>query len=301
MPKAFSSGEPETNDPWKRVTVVFVVHNSASILPETLDNLKDAHRVIIIDNNSDDDSAEVAFKLHPGAEVVRRTDNLGLTIASNQGFLMAKTEYVLHINPDIKFADGCLERMVQTADKNPNAAVVGPLLYNHQNDMELDVMHGNELRHQKIQVQPDGPFCTWFVTGAVCLWRRQALEELGGFDENIFLYYEDSDLCLRAAKADWSLVVEPRARGRHYGAQSGILSYKSCWRRDWNFAWGHLYFEAKHGDNVAVRRTGWKLIARYSWSALIGLLRLRPLKVVGPLARVAGTLHWLRGKPSWGR
>ena len=302
MPKAAESGDrPAGSDSWARITVVFVTHNSAAVLPKTLENLKDAHRIIIVDNASSDGTADVAQRLHPGVEVVRRNDNLGITIASNQGFRMAKTDYVLHINPDIRFAEDCIARLVETMDANPNAAVVGPLVANHKGDPELDVMHGREIRHRKIAVPPDGPFCTWFVTGAICLWRRRALEQLGGFDENIFLYYEDNDLCLRAAKAGWSLIVEPRAKGDHYGGQSGAVSYRSHWRRDWNLAWGHLYFEAKHGDPAKTRRVAWATIARFSWGVVVGLLRLRPVKVVGSLARVAGAVDWLRGRPSWNR
>jgi len=288
-------------DPWARISVVFVVHNSASVIADTLDNLKQATDVVIVDNQSSDGTPEMAERLHPGVRVIRRDDNLGLTIASNQGFREATRDYVLHLNPDTRFDTACIARLVQTMDENPNCAVVGPLLYNNRDVEELDVMGPSELRHAKIAVDPDGPFCTWFVTGAVCLWRRSALDAMDGFDENIFLYYEDADLCLRCAKAGWSLIIEPRADGHHYGGQSEAMSDKTRWRKDWNMAWGHLYFEAKHGDAAATRQLARSLLVGHAWSAFLGLLTFRRKRVVGQAARVAGIWRFLSGRPSWGR
>lgn len=290
-----------TSDPWARISVVFVVHNSASVIADTLDNLKDATDVIIVDNQSTDGTAELAERLHPGVRVFRRDDNLGLTIASNQGFRQATRDYVLHLNPDTRFDTACIARMVETMDENPNCAVVGPLLYNNREREELDIMGPHELRHSKIPVDPSGPFCTWFITGAVCLWRRAAINAMDGFDEKIFLYYEDSDLCLRCAKAGWSLIIEPRAEGHHYGGQSEAMSDKTRWRKDWNMAWGHLYFEAKHGDAAATRRLAWKLLFRHALNVLGGIVTISRKRIVGQAARVAGIWRFLSGRPSWGR
>lgn len=289
------------DDPWERISVVFVVHNSTGVLRQTIENVRNAHEIIMIDNQSSDGTADLAESLCSDIQVIRRNDNLGLTIASNDGFRRATKEYVLHINPDTKFDDDCIRKLVAAMDANPNAAVAGPFMVNGHGTPEMDVQGPGEIRHAKLAVDPDGPFCTWFVTGAICLWRTSVLQKLGGFDENIFLYYEDSDLCTRCVEAGHPLLIEPAARARHDGGQSGGISMKSRWRKDWNMAWGQLYYECKHGDPETARAEGRRRFWKHVGGVLGGILTFRRKRIVGQLARACGTRRFLKGGPSWNR
>ncbi|MDD9876131.1 MAG: glycosyltransferase, partial [Magnetovibrio sp.] len=196
---------------------------------------------IVVDTGSSDDTADVAAAAHPAGEVIRNTEDFGLAAANNQGFDQAETEYVLHVNPDARVDPGCLEQLIETADANPNAAGVAPLLINGRGDMELDVMGARERHHHKLPEAPDGPFCTWFITGAVVLWRLSAVRSIDGFDAGFFMYNEDTDICLRSTRGGYSLILDPGVSAHHYGGASGGTSLKSRIRKDWMMAWGHLY------------------------------------------------------------
>jgi N-acetylglucosaminyl-diphospho-decaprenol L-rhamnosyltransferase len=286
---------------WDRITVVLVTHNSAAILPTSLGSLTKARRIIVVDALSTDDTVAVARAGHPAVEVIRLTEDRGLGAATNVGIARADGDYVLNINPDTRLPEGCVERLAATATANANAAGVAPLLINARGAIELDVMGPSEIRHRKITALPAGPFCTWFLTGAVVLWRLAALRAIGGFDENIFLYNEDADLSLRAVRAGYGLILDPGATAEHFGGASEKITLKSRTRRDWNMVWGHLYYENKHappGEAAAIARD---YVSRCRRESLIGLLTLRPKKFLTNRVKIRAAEGFLRGDPPWKR
>jgi len=286
---------------WDRVTVVLVTRNSAAALPASLGSLPQARRIIVVDALSIDDTVAVAKALHPAVEVIRLTEDRGLGAATNVGIARADGEYLLNINPDTRLSAGCVERLAAAADADANAAGVAPLLTNARGGMELDVMGPSEIRHRKIAGPPAGRFCTWFLTGAVVLWRLSVLRAVGGFDENIFLYNEDADICLRVARAGHGLILEPAATAEHFGGASERITLKSRVRRDWNMVWGHLYYERKHGKPGEAEAAARDTIARGRRDSLIGLVTLQPKKFLTNRAKVRAAEGFLRGDRPWQR
>jgi GT2 family glycosyltransferase len=288
-------------DCWQRITVVLVTRNSEGNLPTSLGSLAQAQRIIVVDALSTDRTIEIAKAAHPAVEIVHIAEDRGWGAATNIGFKMAETEFVLNINPDTYFHENCIERLVALADANPNAAIVAPVLTNARGNVDLAVMGPGERHHREIEVAPAGPFCTWFVTGAVVLWRTEIFRAVGGFDENIFLYSEDADICLRATRMGYSLIVDPEARSDHFGGHSEDVSLKSRVRRDKFRAWGHLYFERKHGSDAEAEREAKRMFRRSLGEALMGLVTLRPKKLVTNLAKASVARAFLKGGQPWGR
>lgn len=287
--------------PWDRVTVVLVTRNSAGVLPVSLGSLAPARRVILVDALSTDRTVVVAKSVHPHVEVVALAEDRGLAAAINAGLDRVETEFALNINPDTRFPAGCVECLAATADANPRAAGVAPLLINARGNPEVDVMGPGEIHHHKVAAQPDGPFCTWFLTGAAVLWRAQALRTIGGFDPGIFLYNEDADISLRATRAGFSLIVDPAAQAEHFGGASEEITLKSRMRRDWNMVWGHLYYERKHGAPGDAEAAARDCIRRCRRECLLGLLTLRPRKFLTNRIKKEAAEGFLRGDPPWGR
>ncbi len=287
--------------PWDRITVVLVTRNSEAILPTSLGSLTEAKRIILIDAMSTDNTITVARSCHPALEVISLTEDRGWGEATNRGFALVETEYVLNINPDTKMPEGCIEQLILTADANPNAAIVAPVLTNAQGHMDLDVMGPSERHHHEISGVPDGPFCTWFVTGAVVIWRMSAFRHVGGFDEGIFLYNEDTDICVRAAQKGYALIVDPTAQGDHFGGHSEEISLKSQIRRDKNMAWGHLNYERKWGGQDVAEKAAKVLFFKSLGDLILGILTIRPKKFFTNLAKARVAFSFLRGGSPWGR
>lgn len=281
---------------WADVTAVIVAYNSGRVLGACLKSLGPAARVVVVDNASSDDSIAIALAAMPGAEIARNAENVGFGAAVNQGFARVATRYALLLNPDATLTDGALAGLVAAMDANPEAAVVAPLLQDRAGRIELSVMGPGEHDHRPAAIAPEGDFCTWFSMAAVWLCRLDCWRRIGGFDENIFLYGEDADLCLRAAKAGFSIVVVPGAVALHLGGQSSRKTWKSRWVRDWHMTWGHLYKEKNHGDPVRASAEARALYRRHGVRAILYFLLLRWSRAMGNLAKASAARAFLGGK-----
>jgi GT2 family glycosyltransferase len=279
-----------------RVTAVIVTFNSGAVVAECLGRLASVGKVVVVDNGSADDTLAMAERARPGVVVVRNGSNLGYGAAANRGLARVATEYGLLITPDALLAPGALPSLVAAADRWPDAAVVAPLLFDARDRLDLAVMGPREHNHRPAGWRPEAPFCTWFVTGAVWLVRLAAWRAVGGFDEAIFLYNDDADLCLRMRRAGFALVVLPEAAARHLGGRSTPPSRRVRWLKDRHMTWSHLYLERKHGDPRAAGRLAWRQAVGFALRALLYALLLRPGKVAGNLAKASGAFAFLRGR-----
>lgn len=285
----------------ERVTPVLVTYNAEAIISRCLNELRWAKRIVLVDSKSSDRTIEIARAILPKLELISLTRNQGYGTAVNRGLERVETEFALCINPDMRLDSGAVEILISTADANPAAAGVAPLIVNSRGGYELDVMGPSEIHHRGLASDPQGAFCTWFLTGAVVLWRRAALERIGGFDESIFLYSEDADVCLRLTRAGYGLVLEPAARARDIGGGTRSAKLRSRIRRDWNRVWGHLYYERKHGPAGSANVIARDYVKKCRREALLGLLTLRLRKFLTNRAKQTAAQSFLRGDPPWGR
>ena len=205
-----------------RISVVLVAHNSAAVLAEALGSIPEGVEVIVVDNASKDDSLEIARKA--GARCIANKSNLGFCKGSNIGARASKREFVLFLNPDAALKKGALDILLETADRYPDAAMIGPRLLNENGESiwrHKSVLHplGTDAR---LPVEPEYACCVPLLTGAALLCRSTAFKDVNGFDENIFLYHDDDDLSLRLTQKGWSLIYEPAAVTHHrFGKSSG--------------------------------------------------------------------------------
>lgn len=282
--------------PCSSITVVIVTYNSAQVLPQCLGALDWAETIVVVDNASSDASAAVAAQACPRAKVIRNSRNLGFGTACNQGADLAKGEFILFLNPDAVLERPAIEGLL-AAQKQYDAAVVAPLLLDATGHPELrsrdlvgfDNHYSNDPKHV-----PAGPACMAFLTGAVLLWRRSDWIEIGGFDEKIFLFWEDFDLCLRTFNAAKQMILVPDVIAHHLGGRSTPPTQAVRWLKEWHMVWGDLYIRAKHGDPALARARAKAAIRKHGWLALQALLTIRRRRLNRNLAAVAGARAFLR-------
>lgn len=180
--------------------------------------------VIIVDNHSPRHPALKRLRRLPGVSVRRWSRNHGFARAVNEGCRLSRGDWFLLLNPDATLSEGFLDGALALADRlvdEPRAGIVGFHLRNSDGSRQLScgrfpTLASTLLRlalprgRRKYQAPSDSKRCRvpW-VTGCCLLLRRACLEELGGLDEDFFLYYEDVDLCLRAQAHGWSVWYEP--------------------------------------------------------------------------------------------
>lgn len=298
-PAAGGPAKPADSEAWSRVSAVIVTHNSADVIGPCLESVARAREVIIVDNASEDSTVETVAELHHDSMIVTIAENLGFGAAANEGIKRASGEFVLLINPDAALEDGALEALVTAGDSYERAGILAPRLVgpdgvtHRSHDAGLFAREG--MPRRRTDPEPEGATSCDFLSGAVMLLRKKAVDAVDGFDPAIFLYYEDDDLCLRLRKAGWSLVFVPRAVARHIGGGSQPWSLAYHWRGNWHMGWSRLYLERKHRGKAALRKEALRAIARYAGKSLLSLLRFDRLKFERNLARLCGSLGFLMG------
>ena len=295
-----SAQSAREQDAWARTTTIVVTHHSSAVIGPCLDSVARSARIIVIDNESADNTLDIVRERAPGAEIIQNAVGVGYGNAASQGLDLVQTEYALLMNPDAEFVGEALAQLVAEADANPDAGLLSPLLIGDDGDFDRawngplfqrDLMPSNRENEPK----PEGSFCTWVVSGAVNLVRMSALKTVGFFDDAIFLYHEDDDICLRLMDAGFKVLVVPQAVSRHIGGGSIGSGWDRHWEKFYNMSWSRLYFEAKHHSPAAARTLGWRQMLRFGPKAL---LVFRPKKAHRDAARFCGALAYMRGKPA---
>ncbi len=197
--------------------------------------------VIVVDNASTDGSAETVREKHPRVVLIENKDNVGFAAANNQALEVSTGRHFLLLNPDTICRDGALATLVRFLDEHPRCGAVGPLVLNRDETLQyswaafptfwsevrgrLDRRIGRDGRLPTTadETRAVGPFRADWIGGCCLMTRREAIDQIGPMDESLFMYSEETDWCLRLARAGWEVWVEPAAEIVHLGGQSSAL------------------------------------------------------------------------------
>lgn len=231
------------------VTAIVVAFDSAEALPECLGALTaEGVGTIVVDNASSDETVLVAETF--GARVVRNARNEGYGRANNIGARAATSAYMLVANPDSIVEPGAVAALLDAAARYPDAGLFAPCIVEPDGRVfyQPRSLLAPYLPNAKGSlVVPSGEACAPFFSGACFLVRRDLFLKLGGFDENIFLFYEDDDLCRRIADAGHALVYVPQAVVRHARGRSSGVKPGRVFASRWHQAWSRAYVSRKYG------------------------------------------------------
>lgn len=281
------------------LVAVVVAHDSEAVLPACLGALAGQHvPAIVVDNASRD--ASVAVAEGAGARVIRNARNEGYGRANNRGVQAAETaDRVLIVNPDVILRPGAVDALLAAAATWPDAGLLAPRL------VEPDGRFFYQARSLLAPyltnpggrpASPDGDACAPFLSGACLMVERALFLDLGGFDENIFLFYEDDDFCRRVADTGRALIHVHGAEARHGRGRSSAPAPGRVFRSRWHQAWSRAYVSRKYGlpDPSPAG------LATNLPKALLSALVLRRAGVERYGGSAAGALAFLRGRDALG-
>lgn len=237
---ATSGGRP-------RVDVGVVTYDTADLTVGALRRLLDddqgcSLRVLVQDNASTDGTPAALAAKVPEAEVEVSSSNVGFARAVNRLLARSDAPWFLALNSDAWPEPGAIARLVATAEAHPRAGAVAPLLLRPDGTVEhsthpfpslsvaaLDAVGGRRFLPRRLLERRlleggwrhDRPRPVDWAVGAALLLRRQAVDEVGGFDEQFFMYVEDLAWCWKARRGGWEVRFEPAAVVRHVGNASG--------------------------------------------------------------------------------
>ncbi len=281
--------------------MVVVTFNALPWVERALESVR-GHETIVVDHGSTDGTVELVRERFPEARLIEQ-ENKGLGGGSNAGMRVAAGNYFLLLNSDAWALDGAVERLVSFAEEHPEAAVVGPKLLNQDGSLQssvrgfptlwrlateyfflrklaprsraLNAFYGNGFEY-------DEPREAEFLMGACLLVRREAADTVGLFDEDFFMFSEETDWCYRFRQAGWKVLFTPEAEFVHVGGASTRQNWGPMFREQVR---GHLRFLSKHRGRREAERARRLLLAS---------LRLRRLLFPGERGRTyREAAHWL--------
>lgn len=229
------------------VTVIVVTYNSAHCIAGLAPALAALPHVTIVDNASNDGTAEAAAQAMPNALILRNQENRGFGAANNRALREAKTPYALLLNPDCLPTRDFLAGLLKVAGEHPEAAIIAPHLIRRGGEVEVSYRWPGTQWHSRGPAA-EGLCCVGFVCGAVMLLNMQVMREIGFFDEDFFLYYEDEDLCHRVFASRKEIILAPHVTVTHLsrGSVRGNSPLRAEFYRGYHHAQSKLIFTGKH-------------------------------------------------------
>jgi N-acetylglucosaminyl-diphospho-decaprenol L-rhamnosyltransferase len=245
--------------PQTPVAAVVVNWNTKQLLHDGIINLHESmglggqttHELVIVDNGSADGSLDGIAASWPQVNVIANTTNVGFCIASNQGIRATIAPYVLLINTDARIDKACLSTMCTYLDEHPEAGVIAPRLVYGDGRFQRwtagkPLSLGSAANYffgldRLTRFTPrsrffEGMYCAvdtahvrkvGWVSSAVMLVRRTALDTVGLLDENIFLYMDDVDLCHRMRRGGYDVVYAGNITATHFMGSSSARTETS--------------------------------------------------------------------------
>ena len=276
-----------------------VAFDSAAVLGTCLAALqRNGVPALVVDNASRDGSVAAAERA--GARVVRSAVNEGYGRGNNLGARASAAEWLLFANPDILLEDGAAAELLAAAGRYPDAGLLAPriletdgrLFFQPRSLVPAFLPNPNGRL-----LPPKGDCCAPFLSGACLMIRRELFLHLGGFDEGIFLFYEDDDLCRRVSDAGYGLVHVHGAVARHGRGRSSAPASGRVFTARWHLAWSRAYLSDKYGRPNDVRRT----LVLNGVKALGALLTGRRALIERYGGSAAGALAYLLGRTALAR
>jgi GT2 family glycosyltransferase len=235
-----------------KLSVVIVSYNVRTYLEQCLQSVQKAlegieGEVFVVDNHSEDDSVAVVRANYPWVKLIESPENVGFARANNIAIRQSEAEYVLLLNPDTVVEEDTLRQALTFMDAHPEAGGAGVMMYNGDGTLAPESrravptpwvsclkMLGFTKRYYMSHLPWDKPSQIEVISGAFCLLRKKALDEVGLLDETFFMYGEDIDLSYRLLKGGWQNWYLPYS----------IIHFKGKSTQKSDYRYVHIFYQA---------------------------------------------------------
>lgn len=249
------------------LSVLIVSYNTEELLKKCLNHVL-AHckglpfEIIVVDNASKDGSYEMLLREFPEVRAIKTPHNVGFGPANNLGFKTAEGKYILILNSDAFPNEGTIQEGLKRMKEDPRIGYGGCRLTNSDGSLQpsgrlfpsllngfLEISGLAERfensrffgRYNRTWANPNLTAEVDWIPGAFAFIPKQAVEEVEGFDERFFLYFEEVDLCRRLKKAGWKIVYWGDLSAVHLGGKSSTTSRTELWRLRTTYLYAYKY------------------------------------------------------------
>ena len=219
----------------KDITAVITSFRSEKKILKCIKSLGKDIKIIVIENSNDKKLKDKLENEYINLKCILSDKNLGYAKGNNLGLSMVDTKFALIINPDAEVQNQAINNFFLTARHKPNFAIISPFIQETNN---------NKIYENENQ----GIFEVKSVKGFAMFLNLVQFDEVGFFDENFFIYFEEIDLCKRLIKKDKKIYLDTNIKIIHAGGTSheDSINFEMEKSRNWHWMWSSFYFHKKH-------------------------------------------------------
>ena len=275
----------------KNITFIIVSFRSEQVIYNCLDSIPNVSNKIIIENSQDINLKKDLESKYDNIEVILNK-NLGMGVSNNIGIKRSQTQYEYVLNPDVTLRKNTLDNLIHSIKDIEDFAIISPL----NSDLDYpNYKNEKEKNENIIEVSS--------IDGFSMIINKKKFNDDYFFDENIFLYLENDDLCLRTKEKRENIYIIKNSLIDHLGASSSNKDQNNEleYSRNWHWMWSKFYFNKKHyGYLNALKKVFLNLISA-KIKFIFYLITLNSHKRKIYQMRISGILNSMLGKESWYR
>ena len=270
------------------LTIVINTFNSDEKIYSCLNSINQNYKILLIENSSNQEFKDSIEKKYPNVFCELTGENLGYAKGNNFGLAKVKTEFALILNPDTSIEKDALDNFFKTASKYKDFAIIAPAI------QEKKITEFQDIR-KVIEVET--------VKGFAMFLNIKKFNEIGFFDENFFIYFEEIDLCRRLKRLNKKIYLDPSIRINHFGGSSHnqSINFEMELSRNWHWMWSTFYYHKKYkGFFYSFLKVSKKFISALFKVILYSVLFNKNKKKIY-FQRLSGLFNSMIGRKSWYR
>tara|TARA_B100001057_G_scaffold125934_1_gene124761 strand:- start:3529 stop:4371 length:843 start_codon:yes stop_codon:yes gene_type:complete len=219
----------------KDITAIITSFRSENKILKCLKSLGNDFEIIVIENSNDKKLKNKLENEYPNLKCILSDKNLGYAKGNNLGLSMVKSKYALIINPDAEVHNQAIKNFFLATKEKPNFSIIAPYIQEEKNN---SFFKNTKKRIYEVKS----------VKGFAMFLNLEQFKELGFFDENFFIYFEEIDLCKRLIKKGKKIFLDTSIIINHAGGTSheDAINYEMEKSRNWHWMWSTFYFHKKH-------------------------------------------------------
>ena len=270
------------------ITIVITTFRSEEIIKKCLKSIDKRCQVILIENSKNLDFKKNIEEEFNNVKCFLTETNLGYSKSNNMGLEKVETKYALILNPDTTLHSSTLENFIIAAKNAGNFSIIAP--YSQESRKE------NELKNSSL-ISVDN------VKGFAMFLNLNEFKEIGFFDENFFIYFEEIDLCKRLINKNKKIYLAPNILINHLGGQSHnkVINMEMELSRNWHWMWSTFNYHRKYkGFLISLLIVFPKLISAIFKIMFYSVILNKNKKKIY-YQRYSGLMNAIIGKSSWYR
>ena len=247
------------------ISIILVNYNGVDVIVDCLRSLQQflhtiPYEIIVVDNASQDGSPDLIESNFPQVQLLQEQKNWGFGVGNNLAAKVAKGEFLFLLNTDTQLTSDILPSLIRLMKEYPDVGIIGPKLLNPDESLQLSTAwkisiageyktlqqlkaYENPQHRAAVEQKFEAAQAVDIVVGAAFLIRKSLFDQLGGFDETFFMYFEESDLCQRARELGWKVLYTPEVSVIHI---RGYSVDKVSDRMNLEYRKSQLYYYQKH-------------------------------------------------------